>query len=46
MDVATTPEWRWVDVLQLTKFEPVINLETARPSASTCHRRCSRAPTR
>ena len=29
-----------------TKYELVINLKTARPSASTCRRRCSPAPTK
>ena len=33
-------------VLQSTKFEFVINLHTARRSASPCRRRCSPAPTR
>jgi putative ABC transport system substrate-binding protein len=33
-------------VVQSTKFELVINLPTAKRSASTCRRRCSRAPTR
>ena len=33
-------------VMQATKFELVINLKTARSSASKCRRRCSPAPTR
>jgi ABC-type uncharacterized transport system substrate-binding protein len=33
-------------VLQPTKFELVINLGPPRRSVSTCHRRCSPAPTR
>ena len=33
-------------VEQPTKFELVINLKTAKRSASTCRRRCSPAPTR
>jgi hypothetical protein len=33
-------------VQQPTKLELVINLKTAKASASTCHPRCSRAPTR
>ena len=33
-------------VVQSTKFELVINLKTARRSASTCRRRCSPSPTR
>ena len=33
-------------VVQSTKFELVINAQTARCSASPCRRRCSPAPTR
>ena len=33
-------------VVQSTKFELVINLKTARCSASPCRRRCSPSPTR
>ena len=33
-------------VVQATKFELVINLQTANCLASTCRRRCSPAPTR
>ena len=33
-------------VVQSTKFELVINAQTAGCSASTCRRRCSPAPTR
>ena len=33
-------------VVQSTKFELVINLRPPGCSASPCHRRCSRAPTR
>ena len=33
-------------VEQPTKFELVVNLKTAKASASPCHRRCSAAPTR
>jgi putative tryptophan/tyrosine transport system substrate-binding protein len=33
-------------VEQASKFQLVINLRRPRRSASTCHRRCSRLPTR
>ena len=33
-------------VVQSTKFELVINVQTARCSASPCRRRCSPSPTR